>query len=98
MSQSRDFVSVRGIAVRHTTAQRDWLCGECGSRLATRWYEDAPHWRTLCIADPDHDPDKFVHKSSWAYIEHRRLTEAAQAQDVFDHLPAELQAAIQEEA
>lgn len=92
----RDFISVRGIAIRHTTAQRDWLCGECGYRLATRWHEDTPHWRTLCTNDPDHDPNNFVHKNSWAYIEHRRMAEAAQAQDVFDHLPAELQAAIQE--
>ena len=92
----RDFISVRGQAIRHTTARRDWVCGVCGSNLATRWFMDAPNWRTICVNDPSHDPDKFVHKDSWAYMEHRRLTEAAQANDVFDHLPAELQAAIQE--
>jgi len=92
----RDSISVRGIAVRHTTAQRDWLCGECGSRLATRFLGAAPHWRPICTNDAGHDPDKFVHKQTWAYIEHRRHMDAARAQDVFDHLPAELQAAIAE--
>ena len=96
MNQSRDFVSVRGQAIRHTTATRDWVCGTCGGRLVTRWFEDAPHWRTLCFTAPEHSQDKFVHKQSWAYIEHRRHMEAAQAQDVFDHLPPELQAAIAE--
>jgi len=92
----REYISVRGIAIRHTTAVRDWLCGECGSRLVTRWVADAPHWRTVCSDNADHDSEKFVHQSSWAYIEHRRQREAAQAQDVFTHLPDELQAAIAE--
>jgi hypothetical protein len=99
MTQDRDFVSVRGIAVRHTTAARDWVCGECGSRLVTRYIHDSDPtqsgWRTICHNEPKHSSDNFVHKNSWAYIEHRKLKEAAQAQDVFSHLPAELQAAIE---
>ena len=90
----RDFISVRGRAIRHTTAARDWVCGVCGSRLVTRFMIDG--WATMCANDDEHDPDKFVHKQSWAHMEHRRLTEAAQAQDVLDHLPLELQAAINE--
>ena len=90
----RDFISVRGQAIRHTTAVRDWVCGECGSRLVTKFLPDG--WRTICSRDFEHDPDKFVHKQSWAWMEHRRLTETAQAKDVFDHLPAELQASITE--
>ena len=92
----RDFISIRGQAIRHATARRDWVCGTCGSALTTRWFADAPNWRTICINDPSHDCDAFVHKNAWAWIEHRRLTEAAQAEDVFNHLPAELQAQIQE--
>lgn len=93
-TNDRDFFSVRGMAVRHSTARRDWVCGECGSPLTTRWFMDCPNWRTVCTNDPGHDPDQFVHKQSWAYMEHRRLTEKAQAKDVFDHLPAELQETI----
>lgn len=50
----------------------------------------------FCANDPDHDPDEFIHESAWAYIEHRRHTEAARAQGIFDHLPAEMQAVIAE--
>ena len=92
----RDFVSVRGRAIRRTTAVRDWVCGVCGSRLVTRWSAEPPHWQTVCFAEPMHEQDEFVHKQAWAWMEHRRLTEAAEAEDVLDHLPPELQAAIAE--
>lgn len=90
--RDHDFITIRGERVRHMTAQRDWRCGICGSKLVTRWAPEG--WRTVCAASPEHDDQEFVHQSTWEYIEHRRLTEAAQAEDVFHHLPPELQAAI----
>lgn len=94
MNQSRDFVTIRDISVRHSTAVRDWVCGTCGGRLVTRFCETAPHWRTVCGVDASHDDQKFIHKSTVEYIEHREAMNAALAEDVFKHLPADLQAAI----
>jgi hypothetical protein len=88
----RDYISIRGLGVRHTTACRDYVCGECGGRLVTRCL--AGQWVTMCAENGSHDPDEFIHKTSWAWREHERMKEAAQAQDVFDHLPAELQAVL----
>ena len=96
MNQDRDHVYIRGQAILHTTAVRDWCCGICGSSLITRWFIDPPNWRTVCANDPGHEPDEFITSTAWAYREHRALEEAAQAQDVFSHLPPELQAAISE--
>lgn len=95
MTQSRDFLQIGPIAVRHSTAARDWMCGTCGGRLVTRFYETAPNWRTVCTRDASHDDQKFIHKSTAEYIEHREAMNAALAEDVFAHLPSELQAAIQ---
>ena len=97
MTSDRDFIVVRGKRIRHTTAARDWVCGVCGGRLVTRWFHEEPHWRTVCWAMPTkHSSDEFILKSTWAYREHRRMAEAAQAKDVFDHLPAEVRAQITE--
>jgi len=90
----RDAIRIRDKRIIHSTAQRDWMCSTCGSKLVTRFFDDAPHWRTVCAQDEAHDPDSFVHHSTWAYLEHKRLVEIAQADDVFAHLPPELQAAI----
>ena len=94
MTQARDHLTIGIIRIRHSTAVRDWLC-PCGSKLVTRFYDDAPHWRTVCAANPGHDDQEFVHQSTYEYLEHREYMDAAQAQDVFTHLPPELQAAIQ---
>jgi hypothetical protein len=94
VTQSRDFIQIGPIKVRHSTAARDWLCGTCGGKLATRWHDVAPNWRTVCTKDGAHDDQSFIHQSTYEYIEHRELMNAAQAKDVFAHLPAELQAAI----
>ena len=94
MTQSRDFLQIGPIQVRHSTAARDWVCGTCGGSLVTRFYDAAPHWRTVCAQDESHDDQKFVHKSTWEYLEHRQYMDAAQAKEVFAHLPTELQAAI----
>lgn len=96
INQSRYHVHVRGLAILHTTAVRDWCCGECGSNLVTRWFMEPPNWRTVCANDPAHEPDEFIHQTTWAYLEHNATKDAAQAQDVFDHLPPEMQAAINE--
>ena len=96
MTQDRDGLTIKGRHVLHSTACRDWLCGTCGSKLVTRWFEDAPNWRTVCTADDHHDPDEFVHGSTWAYLEARQQMDAMKGREVFAHLPDELQAAILE--
>jgi hypothetical protein len=93
MTQTRDHLTIGVIRVRHSTAVRDWIC-TCGSKLVTRFFEDAPHWRTVCAADPTHDDQSFIHQSTYEYLQHRDAMDTAQAQDIFKHLPSELQAAI----
>lgn len=95
MNHDRDHIYVKGRPVRHTTAQRDWRCGTCGGRLATRFFHDVPNWRTVCTGDPDHDHDTFVHHTTWDYLQARRQMDVVKAEEVFQHLPPELQAAIQ---
>ena len=95
VTQTRDFLQIGPIQVRHSTAARDWVCGTCGSKLVTRYYADRLWWRTECAQNSAHDDQKFVHKSTWEYLEHREYMDTAQAREVFEHLPAELQAAIQ---
>jgi len=99
MNQTRDHVIIRGRAVLHSTACRDWVCGECGSRLVTRYLGATPEWKwaTICSQDKEHSPDNFIHKQSQAWREHEKLKEAATAQDIFRHLPQELQEAIGDE-
>ncbi len=94
VTQTRDYVIIRDIPVRHATAVRDWVCGTCGSKLVTRYYADRLWWRTECAANSAHDDQAFVHYSTWEYLKHRDYMDAAQARDVFEHLPPELQAAI----
>ena len=94
MNYDRDCVYVKGQPIRHSTAMRDWLCGTCGGNLTTHWFDEPPNWRTVCANDATHDPDKFVHQSTWAYLEARRKLDADRAHEIFGHLPPELQAAI----
>ena len=94
MTQSRDFIQIGPIQVRHSTAVRDWICGACGGKLATRFFDVAPNWRTVCTRDASHDDQAFIHKSTAEYLEHREGMNAALAEDVFNHLPPELQAVI----
>ena len=94
MTCDRDHVYINGQAVRHTVACRDWICSECGSTLATRWFDMAPHWRTVCVNDPSHTPDGFVHQSTWGYLQGMRQLATVQAKEVLRHLPPELQDAI----
>ena len=93
---THDYVFVRGEPIWHSVAQRDWVCGECGSRLLTRWFDSKPNWRTVCTGDADHLPDAFIHKGTWAYRQAQTVLETEQAQDVLAHLPTELRAAIVE--
>lgn len=94
VAYDRNNVYIKGRAVLHTTACRDWVCGECGSKLTNRWFDNAPNWRTICAGDPLHHPDEFVHGMTWEHLEHERSMEALTAQHVFDNLPDDLQAAI----
>ena len=79
VKQDRDHVYVQGSAVLHSVARRDWVCSTCGGKLATRFYEDAPNWRTVCVADAHHDPDKFVHRATWEYLQAKQQAESIEA-------------------
>ena len=94
MNQDRDFITIGTVRVRHATACRDWVCGTCGGTLVTRFYQDAPHWRTVCSQDELHDSQQFIHQSTWEYLKHREFMDAAQAREVLEHLPPELQEAM----
>ena len=72
----RDYTSIRGRAVLHSVARNGWVCGICGSRLATRWFDVAPNWRTVCANDQEHDKDEFVTSGAYARLEHERMMEA----------------------
>ena len=85
-----------GDHVPHHTAQRDYVCGACGGKLSTRWFDDAPHWRTVCTGNAGHSADGFVKSASYEYRKVERILDQEQARDVFAGLPAELQAAILE--
>jgi hypothetical protein len=91
-AQSRDGVLIHGQRIPHDTLARTWVCGTCGCRLVTRYNYG---WETVCSADPHHNPEKFLHRSAWAYVEARQQMADAQARDILTHLPADLQAAIQ---
>jgi transcription initiation factor TFIIIB Brf1 subunit/transcription initiation factor TFIIB len=95
MGYDRNTVTIRGKRILHSTAQRDWVCGVCGSGLATRWFADAPHWRTVCTNEPGHDPDAFIHRHMIPYIQHEQMADELTASDVLAHLPPELQAEIE---
>ena len=90
----RDYIQIRDHRVLHTTACRDWVCGTCGGRLTTRFFEAVPNWRTICFTDASHDPDTFVRRTTWEYLEARRQAESIEAGEVLAHLPAKLQLAI----
>ena len=92
-SQNRRGVMVRGDRISHGVAARDWYCS-CGYKVVTKWYDEEPHWRSVCSGDETHTPDNFFHKGTIAYIERQRQAEVAQAREVFDHLPEGLREAI----
>ena len=95
MTQDRYGITIDGKHFIHSTVQRDYLCDECGSKLATRWFEDEPgHWRTVCTADPSHDG--IIHKMRAAYIEQEQMVGAIIAADVWDGLPQELREQLKE--
>ena len=89
MLQDRDTVTIRGKRILHSTARRDYVCGECGSRLTTRFFENVHNWRTVCTSDSSHDSAKFVTSTAWEYC---KATNDLAAQDVLAHLPADVRA------
>ena len=90
----RDYIHIKDRVILHSTARRDWVCGQCGGRLTTRFTETAPHWQTVCFTAASHDPDTFVRRTTWEYLEARRQAESIEAGEVFNYLPAKLQRAI----
>ena len=95
-SQDRHGVTIRGERVLHSVAARDWYC-ECGYKVVTRWFEDEPHWRSVCPDNERHDPDGFIHTGSIPYVQFQVAQEEARAQEVLRHLPTELQEIVKGE-
>ena len=94
MTQDRYGVMIRGKRVQHSTAARDWYC-RCGYKIVTKYFEEAPHWRSVCASGNEgHDPDQWIHTGSLGYVEWQRMVESLTAQEVFEHLPKEVQEAI----
>ena len=91
--QTRDAVTIRNRAIPHRTACRDYVCGTCGSALVTR----AAPWRTVCAEDEAHPISEFVTKMAWRTEEARLALEDDRARMIFQHLPSDLRAAIQEQ-
>ena len=77
---SRDTQELRGKRIDHFQLCNKYLCGVCAGRLVLKYYEHEPHWRTVCFADPGHDPQAFIRRSAY---------EQQQAEQtlVFDALP-----------
>ena len=98
----QDGQTLKGHYILHSTLRRDFVCGECGSRLITKLHMNEEsrrcEWRTVCAADPEHSPSGFIHTNQAARREAERLTESLRAREVFRHLPQELQEAILERA
>ena len=92
-SWDRTYTYIRGNPIRHDTCARDFICA-CGSRLTTRWFDDEPHWRTVCMADPEHSPDSFITKGRAEYERHVALVEQLAANEILSNLPPELQAVM----
>lgn len=57
----RDYVYIRGRAVAHRVAARDWMCGQCESKLVTVWDGG---WQTVCSAQRHHSANGFIHRST----------------------------------
>ena len=95
MSQDRRGVTIRGKHIFHSVAARDWFCS-CGHKVVTRYFEESPHWRSVCSDDADHDVDQFVHTRAIPYVQFRIASEELEAEEVFGNLPPELQVAINE--
>jgi hypothetical protein len=78
------------------TTHRGMVCGECGSPLEERKVDG--RWQTVCAHDQGHDASKAMTRAAWQNRPGRRTMQAALdeavAQEVFSHLPPELQAAI----
>ena len=88
MVQDRDGLTIKGKYVLHSVARRDYYCS-CGYKVATRWHEEAPHWRSVCMDDEGHDQDEFIHTNALPYVQHRVMVEDMQSQEVLDGLPEE---------
>lgn len=94
--QDRDGLTIRGKYVLHSVARRDWYC-MCGYKVTTLWFEEEPHWRSVCSDDHGHDPNTFIHTGMIPYVQFQVMCEELEAQEVFDHLPKDLQEAIRKE-
>jgi hypothetical protein len=74
----RYHVYIGGRPILHTTAARDWVCGQCESPLVTRC-DPVFGWITVCAASPAHDPDRFITKLA---LDHRVNREMIQADNM----------------
>ena len=96
--QDRNGATVRGRHVPHATLCRDYVCGECGNRLITLGSQNNEErrtdWLTFCSGNHEHDAGGFITSAAWEYRRMEAAMEAAGAQDIFNHLPAEMQVTI----
>jgi hypothetical protein len=51
----------------------------------------------VCPNDIEHDPDKFVHTKAIPYVQFQVQCEELEAEEIFKHLPEDLQEAIRKE-
>jgi ribosomal protein L37AE/L43A len=92
MTQPRYGAEIRGQIIPHDTLERLWVCGECGSRLVTRYVEGT--WVTQCAGHPEHSDQGFIHWKSHNYLMAARAERDARAGDVLAHLPEALRKEI----
>lgn len=96
MEGDRDYVVIDGELVLHSTARRDYVCGECYSRLQTYFDVAAPgFWRTACVNNRSHDVSKAIEETT-AIRYNEELMAEQEARLVMQRLPAWLQRAIRE--
>lgn len=87
---SHDYVEINGKPILHSTARRDYVCGNCGSRLVTLFLDG--EWKTVCSVDMKHSP--FVTDREWQALTTKQMIRAEVGREVFANLPDELKKSI----
>lgn len=91
--QDRNGLTIKGKYVLHSVARRYYWC-ECGHKVTTRWFEEEPHWRSVCMGDETHDPDGFIHSNAVPYVQARVAVEDMKSGQVWEGLPEEFREEI----
>jgi hypothetical protein len=91
--QDRNGLTIKGKYVLHSVARRDYYCS-CGHKVTTRWYEEEPHWRSVCSNDESHDQDGFIHTNALPYVQQQVMVEDMASQEVWEGLPEEFRESV----